>query len=117
MFTNITLASGNSATLTFEWNTTDFAMGDYTIKAIADTLPEETYTADNMFTSGSVKIGIPGDVNGDTVVDSTDLGILGGAWGAFKGDLNYVPEADINDDGVVDSSDLGIMGAHWGETE
>jgi parallel beta-helix repeat protein len=60
---------------------------------------------------------ILGDVNADGVVDSTDLGILGSAWGSFKGDPNYISEADINEDSVVDSSDLGIMGAHWGETE
>jgi hypothetical protein len=115
---NITnLLPGSSTTITFNWNTSGFAKGNYTISAYASPVDGETDTGNNLFTDGFVKIGIPGDINGDTVVDSTDLGILGSAWGSFRGDLNYVPEADINDDGVVDSTDLGIMGAHWGETE
>jgi len=114
---SVTLEAGSSATVTFTWNTTGFAKGNYTISAYASPVQGETDTEDNLLTDGSVKIGIPGDINGDTVVDSTDLGILGSAWGSFRGDPNYVPEADINDDGVIDSSDLGIMGAHWGETE
>jgi parallel beta-helix repeat protein len=109
------MPNGTTTILTFTWNTTGFAKGNYTISAYASPVSNETDTEDNLFTDGFVKIGIPGDINGDTVVDSTDLGILGIAWGSFKGDLNYVPEADINDDGVADSSDLGIMGAHWGE--
>ncbi len=111
------LPNGTSTTITFTWNTTGFAKGNYTISAYAEPVPGETDTEDNLFTGGLVKIGIPGDINGDTVVDSTDLGILGGAWGSYKGDLIYNPNTDIDGDGVVDSSDLGIMGAHWGETE
>jgi len=59
---------------------------------------------------------ISGDINGDGSVDSIDLGILGGSWGASVGVPNFVSEADIDGSGTVDSSDLGIMGAHWGET-
>jgi hypothetical protein len=51
----------------------------------------------------------------DGVVDSYDLGVMGGAWGAFTGDPNWNPWCDLQPDGVIDSSDLGILGAHWGE--
>jgi len=112
---NVTLTSGNFTTLTFTWNTTGFAKGNYTIKAIADTVPGETDTADNIFIGGTLRVCIPGDINGDGVVDSTDLGTMGSAWNAFLGDLNYNPACDLNGDGVVDSADLGIMGAHWNE--
>jgi parallel beta-helix repeat protein len=98
----------------FSFTTPPLSVGNHTIEARGMNSVgnvEMTYASDN------VEIRILGDVNRDGVVDSTDLGILGGAWGSFIGDPNYLPEADINDDGVVDSSDLGIMGAHWGETE
>jgi len=71
--------------------------------------PEENYTI-------ILASEIPGDINGDGVVDSTDLGILGVAWGATLGEPNYMLAADLNSDGVVDSTDLGILGLHWGET-
>jgi len=57
---------------------------------------------------------IPGDANNDGVVDSTDLGILGGSWGSATGDPKYDPCADFNSDGVIDSTDLGILGLNWG---
>jgi len=54
--TDVTLTSGNSKTITFTWNTTGFAKGSYTMSAVADTVPEETDTADNNYTDGTVTI-------------------------------------------------------------
>jgi peptidoglycan/xylan/chitin deacetylase (PgdA/CDA1 family)/PKD repeat protein len=50
------LASGANITLTFGWNTGAVPFGDYTIKAIASTVPEEIDTADNTFVDGTVTI-------------------------------------------------------------
>jgi hypothetical protein len=112
------LADQESTTLTFTWNTENFTKGSYKISVIALPLLDESSTDNNMLAYQTlVQVRFPGDVNADTVVDSTDLGILGGAWGSFLGDLNYNVNTDIDDNGVVDSSDLGIMGACWGEIE
>jgi len=113
---NVTLASGNSTIITFIWDTTDIPYGNYTITAKVTPLPYETNTADNNKTDGWVVVTIPGDINGDKVVDSTDQGILGIAWGSIIGEPNYIPEADLNGDGVVDSVDLGILGVNWGHS-
>lgn len=112
----ITLTSKTSTPITFTWDTAGFAYGNCTISAYARPLSGETDTADNNCTDGTVQVCTRGDINGDAVVDSTDLGILGAAWGAFTGDANYNPNADIDNNEVIDSTDLGIMGAHWGET-
>jgi T5SS/PEP-CTERM-associated repeat protein len=53
-----------------------------------------------------VRIGANADLNGDGVVDSTDLGILISAWGSSG-------TGDLNGDGVVDGTDLGILLAQW----
>jgi len=45
------LAAGASKVLTFTWDTTDVDEDDYTIKATAETVPDETDTADNTKTS------------------------------------------------------------------
>jgi len=72
---NITLTSGDSTTITFTWNTVGFARGNYTIKAVADTVPGETHIADNTLLDGWVKVVIPGNVNGDGIVDMKDITI------------------------------------------
>lgn len=48
-----------------------------------------------------------GDLNGDGVVNSADIGLLLAAWGG-PGD------ADLNGDGVVNAADLGLELASWG---
>ncbi len=51
-----------------------------------------------------------GDLNGDGVVDVSDLLILLGAWGSCSGQC----PADLNGDGVVDVSDLLMLLSNWG---
>jgi len=114
----VTLSSGNSTTITFTWNTTGFAYGNYTISAVADTVPGETDTADNTLTNGDVMVTIPGDVNGDRIVDIFDIGGISAHWypGPPIGPLDYHPNADINDDDAVDIFDIDITSAHWGQS-
>ena len=67
------LESGSSATISFTWNTTGVAEGNYTTGAVADTVPGETDTTDNTFVYGWVVVTILGDVTGDGVDDASDL--------------------------------------------
>ena len=82
---NITLSSGNSATITFTWNTTGFAKGNYTIWAYAWPVQNETDTTDNNCADGSVLITKVGDLGGgvppqffkcDGLVNSNDLNLF-----------------------------------------
>ena len=50
---------------------------------------------------------IPGDINGDGLVNAGDLAALLGSWGATSG------PADINGDGIVDATDLAILVSNW----
>ncbi|HMN95507.1 MAG TPA: hypothetical protein PKC43_04715 [Phycisphaerales bacterium] len=52
--------------------------------------------------------GVPGDLNGDGVVDGADLGILLSLFGTAG------PLGDLNGDGVVDGADLGALLGLWG---
>jgi len=45
-----------STTLKFSWDTAGVAVGTYTVKAVADTVPGETDIADNTFIDGEVTI-------------------------------------------------------------
>lgn len=51
---------------------------------------------------------VPGDLNGDGVVNAADLALLLNAWGSTN------PAADLNDDGIVNGVDLGILLNAWG---
>jgi glucose/arabinose dehydrogenase len=55
----------------------------------------------------------PGDINGDGLVDGTDLGLLLAAWGECppSGDC----PADVNGDGRINGSDLGVLLNNWGK--
>ncbi len=60
---------------------------------------------------------IHGDVNGDGVVDISDLAIMGANWSQATASGGYGwGIGDLNSDGVVDISDLAILGANWGAT-
>ena len=48
-----------------------------------------------------------GDLNGDRIVNGSDLGILLGQW-------KQVGTGDLDGNGVVDGADLGIMLGAWG---
>jgi len=55
---------------------------------------------------GEVYVKIPGDVNGDGIVDASDLFYLGKAYGSDQSMSNWNPDCDFNGDYKVDASDL-----------
>ncbi|MGH0035051.1 MAG: dockerin type I domain-containing protein [Myxococcota bacterium] len=57
---------------------------------------------------------LPGDLNGDGVVDTADEAWLQTLYGAETGDPLYDPAADGNDDGRIDHRDLGLFGTIFG---
>ncbi len=50
---------------------------------------------------------VPGDLNGDGIVDGADLGILLNNWGGDG-------VGDLDGDGIVDGADLGLLLNNWG---
>jgi MBG domain (YGX type)/Dockerin type I domain len=49
---------------------------------------------------------VPGDLNGDGVVDCNDLNIIKASFGKKAGQAGFDPRADINGDGIVNVIDL-----------
>ncbi len=65
--------------------------------------------------AGRINIA-PWDIDGDNVVNISDLSIVGIHFGETPSSPNWYPPADINSDGKVDITDLVIIGLHFGET-
>jgi hypothetical protein len=113
----VTLSIGNFRTITFIWNTTGFVYGSYTISAYALPIQDETNTTNNRLTSGQVKVVVPGDVNGDGIVNMQDIYTeLVLRFMCKRGDARYAANSDINNDGIINYQDIYIAILHFMDT-
>jgi len=111
---DITLASGDSTTIFFTWDTTGVLYGNYTISVYATQVPNELDTQDNTHAESTVLLTMPGDIDGDYYVGSADFSVLAGAYGSSIGDPAYDARADFDNDGYVGSSDFSILAGNYG---
>ena len=56
----------------------------------------------------------PADLNGDLLVDGTDLGLILAAWSQDQDCQGESCNADLNDDNRINGADLGVFLASWG---
>jgi parallel beta-helix repeat protein len=108
-----TMLAMTNYTLSFTFNTTGVAYGNYTITASAEFDPNENATTNNCTCSAIVTI--PGDINGDFKVGLSDLSLLAKAYGSTPGTPKWNPNADLYEDGKVGLSDLSILAKHYGQ--
>ncbi|MCJ7429749.1 right-handed parallel beta-helix repeat-containing protein [Candidatus Bathyarchaeota archaeon] len=116
---NINLTGRNSTTITFTWDTTGFAIGNYNMTVCSTSVLDET--TDNNSTGGWILVTIPGDVDGDLEngrydVDLYDAVRLLACYGAKEGDPNFDPNCDIDNTGQVFLFDAVILLSHYGQT-
>jgi len=99
-----------AATLQFGFDTTGVAPGvstrSATITCTDEDIPGEDVSFLTLTLSVTVGSGIPGDLNGDGIVNGADLAILLGQWGTSG-------SADLNGNGVVDGADIAILLGSW----
>jgi hypothetical protein len=105
--------SGTVGTVTFRVKN----YGDSTVQ-LTDVLILSSNLRDipKIIENSTIKIKIPGDINGDFTVNTSDLYALGRAFGSTPGNPNWNSEADINRDLTVDIQDLQILKAHYGHS-
>jgi len=83
------------------------SLGSHTISALYS---GDQHNEASASTSVSVSvIAVPGDVNGDGVVDCLDLDLVKAAFGTKTGQAAFNPAADVNHDGVVNVLDLSYV--------
>lgn len=114
----ITLTSRNSTTITLTWNTAGAEKGYYSITAYAEPIQDEMYTKDNTLTDGIVLVTIPGDVNGDGIVNMLDIHTeLVQRFLTDTTDPRYSPNSDINSDNIINMLDIYIAIKHFMEVD
>ena len=117
-----------NTSLTFTWNTTGFAKGNYTISAYATWVPNETDIMDNNLTGGWIIITMIGDITGsngwpDGKVDIRDVARVAILFGVNYPDPRYDPNCDITGptpgvpDGKIDIRDISLVAKHFGKTD
>lgn len=112
---NVSMASGESITIVFPWDTTGAAKGNYDISAYAEPVPDEARIQDNTHTGGIVSIVIPGDVNGDRYVGVDDIFFISSHFGLGERDPSWEPNCDIANDGYVGVDDIFIAALNFGQ--
>jgi parallel beta-helix repeat protein len=109
---NITLGTGCLTTVQPVFASTTFGDDDYMYLASNCPAAIATGASDGSYMGARSKVAIPGDANGDGVVDVGDLGILAANYGTASGAT--WSQGDFNGDGAVDVGDLGILAANYG---
>jgi parallel beta-helix repeat protein len=110
-----TLTARNFTSATFTWDTTGLAKGNYAIWAYASPALGEIDKADNIFTYGTVKVTIPGDVDGDFQVTILDVVKITSIYGTKLGNPKFNPNCDIIGDGQITILDVVICTSHYGQ--
>jgi hypothetical protein len=114
----VSLASGSSTVVTFIWNTTGSAKGNYTVSGYITPVAGETDTDDNNFTDGWVFVAMVGDLTCDGFVDIVDVAMVAYAFGSPGAHPErYDPILDINDDGFIDIVDIATVAYEFGKVD
>jgi hypothetical protein len=111
----VTLSVGGFTTITFAWNTTGFAKGDYIISAYANPVQDETNTTNNRFTYGTLVVTILGDVDGNFEVDIYDVTFICECYDSKKGAPPYYPNCDIDGNDMIDIFDVTTACITYGQ--
>jgi parallel beta-helix repeat protein len=122
----ITLASRDSANVTFTWDTAGFVKGNYTISACAWPISGEKNMMNNNFTYGWVTVVMVGDITGtilflpDGKCDGADIAVVAMCFGSYPGalpPLTWYSNCDVNNDGHCDGADIAIVAAQFGKAD
>jgi hypothetical protein len=111
----LNLLGGRSTAITFEWNTTDILLGNYTIKAIASQVENETVLKNNEFSYSLIRVSIPGDINADRTVNIIDISKAARAFGSKLGEDRFEPNADMNEDRTINILDISAIAKEFGK--
>ena len=90
------------------------------IELVGDTGPSfpPTSTPTNTPTSTPTQVfaSIPEDINGDRVINMSDVILIAAHFNAVSTDGNYDRRCDVNGDGAINMSDVILVAAKFNRT-
>jgi hypothetical protein len=111
------LQAGSSIVTTFTWNTSSVPKGNYSITAVASTVPGETDTADNTHVDGWVQRAMPGDLSGDGKVNILDVSKVARIFLVAEGGPGWDPNCDMDNNGVINIVDITRVAKEFGKVD
>lgn len=127
--TEVTLTSGNHTVITFSWNTTGVAKGNYNLSVYAWPVLGETDLADNRFADVWVRVAMLGDISGEPfgegwgVINIYDVVMVTSHYGFVRGDANWDENADLSGEpngdgwGVINIYDVVVVTSRYGQED
>jgi hypothetical protein len=115
--TDVSLDSLENTTVTFTWNTTGVAKGNYTITVVAE-LDGDEEPGDNTYTYiPDVAVTWLGDQDGNSELEADDFWYLCAYFITYykpgKGYLDRTIPFDFNEDCIINEDDLFIFSEGW----
>ncbi|NLE36554.1 MAG: hypothetical protein GX621_00855, partial [Pirellulaceae bacterium] len=98
------------------WRTDATEIGGYLCFASRgdEVYDTRAFSLDGVMITQSAYEPIPGDANGDGVVNEADAKVLASNWGLASG--TSWAKGDFDGDGKIDARDAAILAANWGAT-
>jgi len=109
----LALSTHNSEVLNGNF-TASFRLPPYDSTGIYHVYVTCTYQGYTAINSTTFLVKVPGDADNNSVVDGSDLALLGYSWFAKPGDPHWNENCDFDLNGIIDGGDLGLMGVYWG---
>jgi hypothetical protein len=90
----------------FTWGSEQGSFSQLTLAALPAGL---SWDASLLYTQGTLRVSITGDLNGDGIVNGQDIAIIASHWL----DTGTGVPGDANNDGIVNGQDIGIIASNW----
>ncbi|HUV98123.1 MAG TPA: hypothetical protein VMW14_01305 [Candidatus Paceibacterota bacterium] len=111
-----TVPARSSQTVKVTCSSTGLAKGTYTVKAVVDTVTDETYTADNELIQGTILVTLAGDVDGNKCVNIFDIVKMAGVYGiTSQSNPKYDPYCDLDNNYAINIFDIVTAAGNYGK--
>jgi hypothetical protein len=110
------LGEGKKDTWSFTWYLTDVTLGEYTVSGKVVVPTGDHDPRNDEASDGTLLVKIPGDIDGNAIVNSDDFLKFGLAFGSTPAATNWNEQADFDKTNKVDSIDFLIFGLNFGES-
>jgi Dockerin type I domain len=100
--------------LRITWDTEGFVYGDYVLSAQTVDMGRSSFTS-RIICDAIVHVGVPGDVNNDSIVNMRDVQRAVFLFNSFSNMSRWDPNADLDNNGRIDMRDIIMIVLNFGK--